>query len=59
MLNKKNNENENTYYELDFELSKEDRNILEQATKCDTNGYLVLIFNKILKQKEKKIQKKI
>lgn len=58
-VKQKNNENDNTYYELDFDLSKEDKNILEEATKCDTNGYLVLIFNKMLKEKERQMHKKI
>lgn len=58
-VQEKNNELDNTYYELDFNLSKEDKNILEEATKCDTNGYLVLIFNKMLKEKEIEIHKEL
>ena len=49
---KQNNDiNEEYYYELDFDLSKENKELLDKATKSDTNGYLVIIFNKMLKIK--------
>lgn len=37
-------------YELDFRLSEEDKAILDSATKQSTLGYLVLVFNKLLKR---------
>lgn len=40
-------------YELDFNLSDEDKDLFEQATIMDTRGYLVLMFNKMLKAKPK------
>ena len=58
-VKEKNNKNDKYYYELDFNLIDEDKVLLDEATKCDTRGYLVLLFNKILKCKEKeKIKKK-
>lgn len=55
----KNNMNDKYYYELDFNLTDEDKVLLDEATKCDTRGYLVLLFNKILKCKEReKIKEK-
>lgn len=47
----RNDLNDNFYYELDFSLNDEDKIRLEEATKSDTNGYLVLLFNKMLKVK--------
>lgn len=50
-----NDKNNEYYYELDFNLSKEEKELLDKATKSDINGYLVIIFNKMLKMKEKKL----
>lgn len=40
-------------YELDFILNKEDKELFEIATKADTRGALVLLFNKMLKENTK------
>lgn len=44
---------EDVDYELDFTLKKEDKELFEIATKSDTRGALVLLFNKMLKDKNK------
>ncbi len=48
-VKEKNILNEYYNYELDFKLSKEEKELLDKATKSVTRGELVLFFNKMLK----------
>ena len=41
--------------EIEEKAEKEEKELLDKATKSDINGYLVIIFNKMLKMKEKKL----
>ena len=54
---KEKNINDNYTYELDFNLKEEDKILLDKATKSDTRGELVLLFNKMLKINDKKTKK--
>lgn len=58
-VKEKNLLNEYYNYELDFKLSKEEKILLDKATKSVTRGELVLFFNKMLKCRVKDNKKKI
>ena len=60
-MNKKEKNISNEYYnyELDFILSKDEKELLDKATKGVTRGELVLFFNKMLKCKVKDNKKAI
>lgn len=58
-VKEKNILNEYYNYELDFILSKDEKELLDKATKGVTRGELVLFFNKMLKCKVKDNKKAI
>ena len=49
---------ENIEYHLEYTLSNEEKILFENATKSHINGPLVLIFNKMLKEKSKSVKLK-